>query len=182
MFESDLIARLQNSRFIENGEVDMRTHLANLTVINERLAEIGCPISDTSFASYIRTSLSLAPSYKSLLTTLSATARSIRKPLSSQELIHHITEEANNFEIENNINRHHEAMLAAHLKVRSDSKDTKGKSNSKDKKEKRHCDNCQKNGHTKDQCFEEGGGMAGKAPDWWIKKHKGKGKKEKSAN
>ncbi|KAG6837635.1 hypothetical protein C0991_002910, partial [Blastosporella zonata] len=31
MFESDLIGRLQNSRFIENGKVDMRTHLANLT-------------------------------------------------------------------------------------------------------------------------------------------------------
>ncbi|KAG5338966.1 hypothetical protein C0989_005465 [Termitomyces sp. Mn162] len=50
------------------------------------------------------------------------------------------------------INQHHEAMIAAHTKAKGKSKDIKKKSKSK------------------------GGGMAGKAPDWWVKKHKGKGK------
>ncbi|KAG6865436.1 hypothetical protein C0993_008024, partial [Termitomyces sp. T159_Od127] len=44
----------------------------------------------------------------------------------------------------------------------------------------------EEDGHTKERCFEEGGGMVGKAPEWWLKKHKGKGKdkadKGKSAN
>ena len=43
-----------------------------------------------------------------------------------------------------------------------------------------------KNRYTKDQCFEEGGGIAGKALDLWLKKHKGKGRektdKYRSAN
>ncbi|KAG6863103.1 hypothetical protein C0993_012831, partial [Termitomyces sp. T159_Od127] len=184
MFETDLLAWLQNSRFIENGEVSMRDHLANLVILKEQLAEIDCPLSDASFASYIRTSLSLAPSFKPLLTTLTMNAHITKEPVSSQDLIWHINEEANNAAIENSINQHHEAMIAAHAKAKGESKDTKKKSNSKGKsKDKHHCSNCGRNGHTNDQCFEEGGGMAGKAPDWWVKKHKGKGKgMAKSAN
>ncbi|KAG5637731.1 hypothetical protein DXG03_004385, partial [Asterophora parasitica] len=73
------------------------------------------------------------------------------------------------------------AMLAAHSK----SKGTGGGSKSKGKEKlKWHCNNCRKDGHTQDQCFAEGGGKAGEAPDWWVKKNgksKGKGK-DKSAN
>ncbi|KAG6862961.1 hypothetical protein C0993_000791, partial [Termitomyces sp. T159_Od127] len=180
MFETDLLARLQNSRYIENGEISMRDHLTNLVILKECLAEIDCPLSDTSFASYIRTSLSLAPSFKPLLTTLTTNARIAKEPVSSQDLIWHINEEANNAAIEDSINQHHEAMIAAHAKAKGESKDTKKKSKGKDK-DKRHCSNCDKDGHTDDQCFEEGGGMAGKAPDWWIKKRKGKDM-AKSAN
>ncbi|KAG6823629.1 hypothetical protein H0H87_000620, partial [Tephrocybe sp. NHM501043] len=50
MFETDLLNQLQTSRYVENGDIDVRTHLANLVVIKERLAEIGSPISDPSFA------------------------------------------------------------------------------------------------------------------------------------
>ncbi|KAG6860197.1 hypothetical protein C0993_003124, partial [Termitomyces sp. T159_Od127] len=184
MYETDLLAQLQNTRFVENGKIDMRTHLANMVVIKERLAEIGCPLSDVSFVSYIRTSLSLAPTYKPLFTTLATSARTSGKSVSSQDLIWHLNEEANSAAIETNINRQHEAMVAAHTEARGNTKSSKEKGKSKSKgKDKRHCDNCDKNGHTKDQCFEDGGGMAGKAPDWWLKKHKGKGKdKSKSAN
>ncbi|KAG6858216.1 hypothetical protein C0995_001715, partial [Termitomyces sp. Mi166 len=78
-------------------------------------------------------------------------------------------------------------MVAAHAKARGDSKGDKGKPQGKGKgKEKHHCDNCKKDGHTKDQCFENGRGMAGKASDWWLKNYKGKGKdkvdKSKSVN
>ncbi|KAG5348778.1 hypothetical protein C0989_008278 [Termitomyces sp. Mn162] len=78
-------------------------------------------------------------------------------------------------------------MVAAHAKAKDESKDGEGKSKSKGKsKDKHHCKNCNKNGHTEDQCVEDGSRMARKVPDWWLKKHKGKGKekmdKTKSAN
>ncbi|KAG6859749.1 hypothetical protein C0995_004525, partial [Termitomyces sp. Mi166 len=40
MYETDLLAQLQNARFIENSKVNMCTHLANMVVIKERLAKI----------------------------------------------------------------------------------------------------------------------------------------------
>ncbi|KIO07310.1 hypothetical protein M404DRAFT_136739 [Pisolithus tinctorius Marx 270] len=43
---------------------------------------------------------------------------------------------------------------------------------------KPNCENCGKKGHTKDQCWEEGGRKAGQAPKWFQNKGKGK-KKEK---
>ncbi|KAG6903510.1 hypothetical protein C0995_005533, partial [Termitomyces sp. Mi166 len=74
MYESNLLAQLQNTCYIENGEINMHTHLAKMVVIKDHLANIGCPISDASFASYICTSLSLAPMFKPLFTTLATSA------------------------------------------------------------------------------------------------------------
>ncbi|KAG6884174.1 hypothetical protein C0995_010767 [Termitomyces sp. Mi166 len=116
--------------------------------------------------------------FKPLFTTLATSAHTSGKPTTSQDLIWHLIKEANSAVIKNNINCQHEAVVAACAKAQAESKDNKGKG-----KEKCHCNNCDKDGHTNNQCFEEGGGMAGKAPDWWLKKHKGKGKdKAKSAN
>ncbi|KAG5335274.1 hypothetical protein C0989_001603 [Termitomyces sp. Mn162] len=184
MFKTDLLAWLQNSHFIENGEVAMCDHLANLVVLKEHHAKISCPLSNASFASYIFTSLFLAPSYKPLLTMITANACITGKPVSSQDLILHLSEEANDAAIKNSINQHHKAMIAAHAIAKGKSKDIKEKSKPKEKrKDEHHYDNCKQDRHTNNQCFEEGGGMAGKAPDWWIKKHKSKGKdKAKSAN
>ncbi|KAG6887905.1 hypothetical protein C0995_011655 [Termitomyces sp. Mi166 len=167
MFETDLIAWLQNSCFIENSEVMMHDHLANLVILKEHLVKTSCPLSDASFASYICTSLSLAPSYKPLLTMLTTNACVTEKSVSSQDLIWHINEEANNAAIKSSINLHHKAMVTAHAKAKGESKDVKGQSKFKGKgKDKHHCSNCGKDGHTDDQCFEEGRGIAGKAPDW----------------
>ncbi|KAG5719565.1 hypothetical protein E4T56_gene14204 [Termitomyces sp. T112] len=118
MFETDLLAWLQNSCFIKNGEVMMHNHLANLIILNKCLTEIDCPLSDPSFTSYVHTSLSLAPSYKPHFMTLTANACVTEKPVSSQDLIWHINEEANNAAIESSINQHHKAMVAAHAKAR----------------------------------------------------------------
>ncbi|KAG6852091.1 hypothetical protein H0H87_010975 [Tephrocybe sp. NHM501043] len=35
MFETDLLNQLQTSRYVENGDIDVRTHLTNLVVIKE---------------------------------------------------------------------------------------------------------------------------------------------------
>ena len=32
-------------------------------------------------------------------------------------------------------------------------------------------DNCNKNSHIKDQCFEDGGSMASKVIEWWLKNY-----------
>ncbi|KAG6823474.1 hypothetical protein H0H87_001001, partial [Tephrocybe sp. NHM501043] len=130
--------------------------------------------------------MSLATSFKPLFTALATASRTSGKPTTSKELIWHLTEEANSKTIEDNINKQHEAMISAHTKSKGESNNLKGKFKSKAKaKDSRHCSNCNKDGHTDNQCFAEGGGMAGKAPEWWVKKNGGKSKgkgKGKSAN
>jgi hypothetical protein len=61
LYETNLLTQLQNTRYAE-GE-SMRDHIAKMTELRERLAEMNTPISDESFVSYLRTSLSLAPSF-----------------------------------------------------------------------------------------------------------------------
>jgi hypothetical protein len=153
----------------------MREHIAKMTEIRERLAEMNAPISEESFVSYIRTSLSLAPSFRSLFTTLSATSHQTGKKLTSSDVIWHLTEEDTSIEIEDNINKSNAAMMAATSKPKGEKGKDKNRS-SKSSKDDILCTNpkCGRKGHTKDQCWEEGGGKAGQAPDWWKKKTKGK--------
>ena len=153
----------------------MREHIAKMTELRERLAEMNAPVSDESFVSYIRTSLSLAPSFRSLFTTLSATAHQTGKKLTPSDVIWHLTEEATSIEIEDNINKTNAAMLAATSKTKGEKGKGKNKS-AKSSKDEKQCTNtnCGRTGHTIDQCWEEGGGKAGQAPDWWKKKTKGK--------
>ena len=77
LYETNLLMQLQNTRYIEKES--MREHIAKMTELRERLAEMNAPISDESFVSYLRTSLSLAPSFRRLFTTLSATAHQRRR-------------------------------------------------------------------------------------------------------
>ena len=72
LYETNLLTQLQNTRYAE-GE-SMRDHIAKMTELRERLAEMNTPVSDKSFVSYLRTSLSLAPSFRTLFMTLSAMA------------------------------------------------------------------------------------------------------------
>jgi hypothetical protein len=117
MYETNLLTQLQNTRYVE-GE-SMREHLAKMTEIKERLAEMNCQISDESFVSYIRTSLSLAQNFRSLISTLTAAAHESGKKLTSTNLIWHLNEEANSIILEDSINKSNEAMLAATAKARS---------------------------------------------------------------
>ncbi|RDB30590.1 Retrovirus-related Pol polyprotein from transposon TNT 1-94 [Hypsizygus marmoreus] len=175
IFETDLLMRLQTPCYIKGD--DMCKHLTDLTSLKECLTEIGSPLSDKFFASYICTSLSLAPSYRPLFTTLATAARKKEKPTMSNELKWHLLEEANSAELKKNMNKSNSVMLAAHARFR-----VKGKRKSKDS---HHCSNCNKDGHTIDQCFEEGREKAGDAPEWWVQKHGNKSKekeKAKSAN
>jgi hypothetical protein len=177
MYETNLLTQLQTTRYVEGD--NMREHLAKMTEIKERLAEINCQISDESFVAYIRTSISLVPNFRSLITTLSATSHESGKKLTSTNLIWHLNEEANSVALEENINKSNEAMIAATAKARGST--SKGKE--KEKKDSPRCSNpnCKKKGHTNDNCWEKGGGKESEAPDWWKKlKEKSEEKKKKS--
>ena len=61
MFETNLLTQLQNSRYVEGDS--MREHLAKMVEIKERLTEMDYKLTDESFVSYIRMSISLAPNF-----------------------------------------------------------------------------------------------------------------------
>jgi hypothetical protein len=188
-FEEYLLDKLQTARYTESE--DMRTHLANMNTLHERLGEIGSPISDVQFNAYIRTSLSLAPRYQPLLTTLSTTARQTKSALSSDDLIWHLVEEANTVKLEASVNKAHAALTTAHGKSSKNSSE-KGKGRDRKKRSGRGpgftCSNsnCKsQKGHTIEECFAKGGGKEHDAPDWFKKKQseaKPKETKKESAN
>ena len=163
LYEANLLVQLQNIRY--NEKESMRDHIGKMTELRERLAEMNAPISDESFISYLRTSLSLAPSFRNLFTTLSTTSRQTGKKLTTADIIWHLTEEATSVEIEDSINKSNAAMMVTSTKP----KEEKGKSDIVCANK-----NCGRTGHTNDQCWEKGGGREGQAPDWWKKGSKGK--------
>jgi hypothetical protein len=61
LYETNLLTQLQNIRYVEKES--MRDHIAKMIELRERLAEMNAPLSEESFVSYLRTSLSLAPSF-----------------------------------------------------------------------------------------------------------------------
>src|SRR6266481_130765 len=115
-----------------------------MTELKERLAEMSVEISDQSFVTYIRISLSLTPTVRPLFIALSAAARKSEKPLTSSELIWHLTEEAASTAVEDNINKSNAAMAAQQQCGKGKSKGGRSKS-----KDERHCTNCSKDRHTK---------------------------------
>jgi hypothetical protein len=159
LYETNLLMQLQNTCYAE-GE-SMRDHIVKITELREWLAEMNTPVSDESFVSYLRTLFSLAPSFRTLFTTLSATVHQMGKKLTPTDVIWHLTEEATSAEIEDSINKSNAVMLAATSKAKS--------GNSKSLKNNILCmnTNCGRCGHTKDQCWSKRGGKEGQAPDWW---------------
>ena len=123
----------------------MRDHLTQMTELKERLAEMSVEISDQSFVTYIRTSLSLAPTFRPLFIALSAATHKSEKPFTSLELIWHLTEEATSTAVEDNINKSNAAMASQQQQGKG-----KGKGRQLKSKDEQHCTNCGKDGHTKE--------------------------------
>ena len=135
LYETNLLTQLQNTRY--DKKESMRDHIAKMTELRERLAKMNAPVRDESFVSYLGTSLSLAPSYRTLFTTLSTTARQTGKKLTPSDVIWHLTKEATSAEIEDSINKSNAAMMASTSKP----KEEKGKGKSKSKKDDVLCTN-----------------------------------------
>ena len=155
LIQVSILSKLQTMVCLEDD--DVRAHLANMSELKEQLEGMGAPISDPSFAAMIRKSL--PASFRSLLQTLSATARVNKKILTSDEIIAAIHEEADEQKVHKEADKAAEnaAMIAAHSKKR-------------DEKKKVKCANCKRTGHKKEDCYRKGGGKEGQAP--WEKKTK----------
>ena len=111
----------------------MRAHIGKMMELRERLAEMNAPISDESFISYLRTSLSLAPSFQNLFfTSLSTTAHQTGKKLTPGDVIWHLTKEATSVKIEDSINKPNAMMMASTSKSGSKDKGKKEKSSKSD--------------------------------------------------
>ena len=109
LYETNLLTQLQNTRYAE-GE-SMRDHITKITELREWLAKMNTLASDESFISYLRTLLSLTPSFQTLFMTLSAMAHQTGKKLTPTDVIWHLTEEAMLAKIEDSINTSNTAML-----------------------------------------------------------------------
>ena len=172
---TDTLTKLASTHYVDGN--DMRTHIATLLELRERLAEMGHSIVDQQFSAYIRASLT--SDYRPLLTSLAAASKATKEILTSDVLIQTILDEADNKAAEKNIDESREnvAMLAGRKGKKGGNSRTKG-----DKSDKK-CGNCKKKGHTEDSCFAPGGGKEQEAPEWWKKRfgsEKGKEKETKS--
>src|SRR5882672_9355402 len=79
--------------------------------------------------------------------------------------------------VEDNINKSNAAMA-----TQQQSQKGKGKGRESKSKDERHCTNFSKDGHTKDQCWEKGGGKEGQGPCKWWEKSKKKDKSNGASN
>ena len=138
LIQVSVLSKLQTMVCLEDD--DVRAHLANMSELKEQLEGMGAPISDTSFAAMIRKSL--PTSFRSLLQTLSTTARVNKKILTSDEIIAAIHEEADEQKVHKEADKAAEnaAMIAAQSKRRDDKKKVK-------------CVNCKRTGHKKEDCY-----------------------------
>ncbi len=86
----ETLNKLTNLRYTDRSS--MHTHVGTMFKIRECLAKMGYEISDEQFTTYIRTSLT--PTFRSLLTAMSAAARTMGKPIALDALVSAIIEEA----------------------------------------------------------------------------------------
>jgi len=93
------------------------------------------------------------------------------------ELIWHLTEEATSTAVEDNINKSNAAMATQQQHQKG-----KGKGRESKSKDEKHCTNCSKDRHTKDQCWEKGGRKEGQGPCKWQEKSKKKDESNGASN
>src|SRR5882762_8113715 len=186
----DAEEQLQSMKLAENE--DAKTHLAELKehfqlMLQRRdnLIKMGSVMLDTRFNIIIMSSL--PDSYRPTLQTITAAERASKlsggsdgqsKQMKPDDLIAFIIEEAHHRVINDERSKNAESALAAHTKRAGKGKAGKKKherKSSTDSENDEVCDNCDKPGHTKAECWSKGGGKEGQGP-----KQK-KSKKEKKS-
>lgn len=185
---ADYMTRLQLMRY--NEEDSIEDHTTTMVALRNQLADMGMAITEASFCAYIRTSLSHIEAFQSIFSSIDVIQMTQGgHKLDSAQLIVQIHAKAKSDEVANNSRKLVEAaaMLSSKSSSKDKPKDAKGKSKAGGKpKTKKHCTNCDLDGHIAKDCFAEGGGKADSAPDWWkekfnkdgTRKNKGKGKEK----
>ena len=165
---------------------DPKTHLSELKehfqlMIQRRnnLVEMGSVLSDTRYRTIVMHSL--PESYRPALQTITAAERasgateaSSSSKMKPDDLMNFFIEEAQHRVINSERSKNSDSALAAQGK-----KGRRGHGNKREKsKSSVTCENCGKSGHTKPNCYSQGGGKEGQGPRQKKKKEK---KSEESA-
>jgi len=158
----DLRRKLQETRCTEKG--DLRAHFDKLRLLREQLAALGQSISDDDFAAIVISSL--PNSYDSNIAAITSSALVSQSDLTPDFIMRILSDE-------------YDRRQTRSKKTISNSEDAAY--SAKDlKKSTTVCENCKKKGHSKEQCWKDGGGKAGQAPKWFLNKTK-KGKETEKA-
>jgi GAG-pre-integrase domain len=143
---------------------ELKTHFQLMLQRRDNLMKIGSTISDTQFNTIIMSSL--PESYRPTLQTITAAERASKlsgqqaNAMKADDLITFIIEEAQHRVINKDRMKSAESALAACTK-----KASKPRQKKKDKqKSDITCENCDRPGHSKPDCWSKGGGKEGQAP------------------
>jgi LTR polyprotein gag-polypeptide-like protein len=150
----DLTNKLQFSKCSEGD--NLRTHFLDLTNLHDQLSTMGKSFSDKDFATILLRSL--LDSYKMQVLSIITSADMTNTAISPSLVIHMLSDEYDN------------CVQAG--TARKPPKNEAFKSEDQGKSKKRNCnaqcENCNKKGHTKAECWAKGGGREGQFEvDWW---------------
>jgi len=135
-----------------------------MVAARNELFGISISVSDDDFATMIMGSL--PPSYRQLLSNVSAAAKMAGTKVKPNDLIKFINEEVE-FRARDSIGGPGESALYA---SNTKSKTGKDKSRSEKSKVKGNCRNCDRPGHYERDCWRPGGGKEGQGPKQKAKK------------
>ena len=148
----------------------------------ELLSEMGMPLTDEAYCSYIRSSMSHIQSFQNLFTSIDVIVETGGKSLPPSALINQIHAQWKG----DKVAKHAEQLMEGTAMV---AKGWRSKAKGKQRDSKKTCKNCKKKGHSADECFAEGGGQADNTPKWWKNQQKkmkevdkSKREREKTAN
>ncbi len=96
LVQIDAHQRLQELHCGESGNV--KSHISKMIQYREELAGMGASVQDTDFVAMIMSSL--PESYRPLLSSMSAAAKIAKAPITSDQLISQIMEEADHRSIQ----------------------------------------------------------------------------------
>ena len=162
MVAVDMRRRLQQERCAEKG--DVREHFSKLRLMREDLASIGHPPGEDELYAIILGSLTY--SFEPFISALNATSAVLGTILSPNDLMQAFTDEYDRRNLGKVSKKDENVAFSA---------DDGGKGRNF---KRGNCYNCDKPGHRKDDCWEEGGGKEGQKPNWLKEKEKWRKEKE----
>ena len=173
LFLLDAEEQLTSMKLADN--IDLKTHLSELRDHfqlmmhwHDNLLKMGSTFSDSHFNTIIMSSL--PESYHLSLQTITAVEHTNAvlgstslKRMKADDLISFFIEEAKHWVINDECTKYAESALAVHRKKPKKDKFHKGKTSEKPRLSIT-CENCNQDGHSKEDCGLKGGGKEGKGP------------------